>query len=70
MTQLVISSLRNWSAPVAETDTAASVSIGRRPLTATPVAGRWPTSGLSGRRHEVSAEIEPWWRRRSTGALS
>jgi len=28
MTQLVISSLRNWSAPVAETDTAANVSIG------------------------------------------
>jgi len=34
MTQLVISSLTNWSAPAAETDTAASVS--RRPLNRDP----------------------------------
>ena len=36
MTQLGISGLRNWSAPVAATDTAASVSIGRRSLNRDP----------------------------------
>jgi hypothetical protein len=44
MPPLVIWGRRNWSVPVADTDT----------------AGRWPTSGLSGRRHEVSAQTGPW----------